>query len=150
MLVILIQNSRLFQKHTKNSTVSKVKKMALGSCTCIGLHVFASGQTRNVDLQACTATQMWNQRASVMVNPLVCESTVSPPLLTPPPPPTPLFSGLPPIPPLSPLHRPLPPNSGRSCSIPAGPCLFISSEAAMINEALNTSSLSLGPQEPHS
>lgn len=47
------------------------------------------------------------------------------------------------------LSRP-PPISGRSCSIPAGPGLFISSEAAMINEALNTSSLSPGPGEPHS
>lgn len=48
-----------------------------------------------------------------------------------------------------PCPRP-PPASGRSCSIPAGPCLFISSRAVMINEALNTSSLSPGPGEPHS
>lgn len=102
--------------------------------------VFASGQTRNVDLQACAAMQMWNQRASVMVYPLVCESTVS----SPRPPSTPLLAFH-----LSSLLS-LPPISGRSCSIPAGPCLFISSEAAMINEALNTSSLSPGPGEPHS
>lgn len=55
----------------------------------------------------------------------------------------------PPFPPCRALSRP-PPISGRSCSIPAGPGLFISSEAAMINEALNTSSLSPGPGEPHS
>lgn len=48
-----------------------------------------------------------------------------------------------------PDHAP-PPAGGRSCSIPAGPALFISSQAAMINEALNTSSLSPGPAEPHS
>lgn len=108
---------------------------------------FASGQTRNVDLQACAAMQMWNQRASVMVYPLVCESTVS--SSTPPrpctyPPPQLLLS-------LHAVHRSRPPPiSGRSCSIPAGPGLFISSEAAMINEALNTSSLSPGPGEPHS
>lgn len=115
--------------------------------------LFASGQTRNVDLQACAAAQMWNQRASVMLYPLVCESTVSSsPIHTAP--------GLPPIPhhtpsfpstpSTSPLLCPIPPVSGGSCSIPAGPCLFISSEAAMINEALNTSSLSPGPGEPHS
>lgn len=54
---------------------------------------------------------------------------------------------------LYPVHLPslsLPPIGSRRCSIPAGPCLFISSEAAMINEALNTSSLSPGPGEPHS
>lgn len=94
---------------------------------------FASGQTRNVDLQARAAMQMWNQRASVMVYPLVCESIVSSPR------PHPFWPSTYP-----------PTISGRSCSIPAGPCLFISSEAAMINEALNTSSLSPGPGEPHS
>lgn len=45
---------------------------------------------------------------------------------------------------------PAPQTSDRGCSIPAGPCLFISSETAMINETLNTSSLSPGPGEPHS
>lgn len=48
------------------------------------------------------------------------------------------------------LLHPFPPISGRSCSIPAGPCLFISSEMAMINETLNTSSLSPGPGVLHS
>lgn len=47
---------------------------------------------------------------------------------------------------LSSLHPP--PAAGRSCSIPAGPGLFISSEVLMINETLNTSSVSLGPGEP--
>ncbi|KAK9530055.1 hypothetical protein VZT92_011588 [Zoarces viviparus] len=94
--------------------------------------------------------QMWNQRASVMVYPLECESTVSSPrapLAFPHSPPPHLLLSLHRRPP---LLCPFPPTSGRSCSIPAGPCLFISSEAAMINEALNTSSLSPGPGEPHS
>lgn len=111
--------------------------------------LFASGQTRNVDLQACTATQMWNQTASVMVDPSVCGSTVFFPC--------PYWPSCYPTPPhLLPLHPvhlsslSLPHTGSRSCSIPAGPCLFISSEAAMINEALNTSSLSPGPGEPHS
>lgn len=107
--------------------------------------VFASGQTRNVDLQACAAVQMWNQRASVMVYPLVCKSTVSsphPPPGLPPTPPNPLLSFHLATPP------PPPPSAPGARSIPAGPCLFISSEAAMINEALNTSSLSPGPGEP--
>lgn len=81
---------------------------------------------------------MWNQRASVMVYPLVGRFTIpSPPIHTV----------------LPPLLRPPPALSDgelRAAS-PAGLCLFISSEAAMINEALNTSSLfSLGPGEAHS
>lgn len=87
----------------------------------------ASGQTWNVDLQAGVAVQMWTQAASVMVYPpgVRVRRVLS-------------------------LTTPLPPAGGRSCSIPAGPALFISSQAAMINEALNTSSLSPGPAEPHS
>lgn len=60
---------------------------------------------------------------------------------------------LPPVTPRCPPHLSVSPpftptSGGRSCSIPAGPGLFISSEVAMINEALNTSSVSLGPGEP--
>lgn len=134
---------------------AKTEELCLKKCLLVHPLVsragFASGQTRNVDLQACAAMQMWNQNVSVIVYPLVCESTVLPPhhphafwpstYPTTPPPFLPCCSLL--------LH-PFPPISGRSCSIPAGPCLFISSEMAMINETLNTSSLSPGPGEPHS
>lgn len=88
----------------------------------------ASGQTRYVDLQARVAAQMWPEQQVFWRFPPWRAG-----------PPRPLAD-----------HAPPPHAGGRSCSIPAGPALFISSQAAMINEALNTSSPSPGPAEPHS
>lgn len=117
--------------------------LAEGTFGCVS----ASCQTTTRDLQACKAVQMWNRRASVIVYPLVCRATVSCPGLPSSRLATSFHSTLS----TSPLVRPFTPTSGGgSCSIPAGPCLFISSEVLMINEALNTSSISLGPGEPHS
>lgn len=133
--IFVVQTQNLLTKCKKNAAV------LWGSCTCA---MFASCQARNADLQSVWAVQMWNQRASVIVYPLVCKFTVSSlrPLLS-----TRLLA----------FHAvyltsapSLPCTSGRSCSIPAGPCLFISSEVVMINEALNTSCISPGPREPNS
>lgn len=140
-----------------NATLSK--EMALGSCTCIGRSVCIRPDKECRFTSLCShadvepKSKCYGVSPGVQVHRLLSTSPIpTSPIPTPP--------GLPPIPQhtssfpctpsTSPLLCPFPPFSGRSCSIPAGPCLFISSEAAMINEALNTSSLSPGPGEPHS
>lgn len=109
---------------------SLLKRTATQRCLkkCPRVHALAlgaSGQTRNVDLQAHAAVQMWNQRASVMVYPLVCESIVSSPR----------------------PHYPPPSVAGAAASLLGLACLSLPKQP-MINEALNTSSLSSGPGEP--
>lgn len=140
-----------FKMHN-NATLSK--ETALGSCTCIGRSVCIRPDEECRFTSLCShadvepKSKCYGVSPGVQVHRLLSTSPHPHPFWPSTYPPPHLLLSLQALHLSSPLSPP--PISGRSCSIPAGPCLFISSEAAMINEALNTSSLSPGPGEPHS
>lgn len=120
--------------------------MTPGSCTCSGCLACIrpdeecgfTGPCSHADVEP--KSKCYGVSPGVRVHRLPC---LSPPILASPAPPPAYF-------PTCCAATPLPRPVAGAAASPAGPCLFISSEAAMINETLNTSSLFPGPGEPHS